>query len=114
MLYTVSRFAPAEKQDAATTFVAWLATKEAQQLVSDKIALPINKEVTESSDPIRKETVLARKFDVPVWYDLPETSKSMNTAQQQQGGLWTGRLTAMQFAEQMQASIVPSGAATKS
>jgi hypothetical protein len=34
-------------------------------------------------------------------------------AQTEQGGLWTGRLTAQQFAEAMQAGIVPAtGAAT--
>ncbi|HET7093388.1 MAG TPA: extracellular solute-binding protein, partial [Thermomicrobiales bacterium] len=111
LLYTVSKTAAADKQDAATKLVAWLATKDAQQLVSDKIALPVNKDVTGSSDPIRQETVAARGRDVVVWYDLPETNKSLDQVSKIQGGLWTGRLDAQQFAEQMQASIVPSGAA---
>ena len=55
----------------------------------------------------------ARGLDVIVWYDLPETNKTTDAASESQGGLWTGRLTAQQFAEEMQASIVPSaGAAT--
>jgi raffinose/stachyose/melibiose transport system substrate-binding protein len=111
LLYSVSRFASPQVQDAATLFVAWLATKEAQQLVSDKIALPVNKEITESSDPIRQETVQARGKDVTVWYDLPETANTFNAAGEAQGGLRTGRLTAEQFAEAMQASITPSGGA---
>jgi xylobiose transport system substrate-binding protein len=111
LLYTVSKTASADKQAAATKLVAWLATKEAQQLVSDKIALPVNKEVTGSSDPIRQETVAARGKDVVVWYDLPETNKTLDQTSKIQGGLWTGRLNAQQFAEQMQSSIVPSGAA---
>jgi raffinose/stachyose/melibiose transport system substrate-binding protein len=110
LLYTVSRFSPPEKQEAATLFVAWLATQEAQQLVSDLIALPVHTGVTESSDPIRAETVAARGRDVIVWYDLPETAKTFDQASQSQGGLWTGRLSAQQFAEEMQASIVPSSA----
>jgi raffinose/stachyose/melibiose transport system substrate-binding protein len=111
LLYTVSRFSTPEAQDAATKFVAWLATKEAQQLVSDLIALPVHKDITESSDPIRQETVAARGLDVIVWYDLPETALTFDAASKAQGGLWTGRLTAEQFASEMQASITPSGAA---
>jgi len=113
LLYTVSRFATPEAQDAATKLVAWLATEEAQQLVSDKIALPVHTGVTGSSDPIREETVAARGLDVIVWYDLPETALTFNAASEAQGGLWTERLTAEQFAAEMQASIVPSaGGAT--
>lgn len=110
LLYTVSRFAAPEVQEAGTKLVAWLATEEAQQLVSDLIALPVNTAVTGSSDPIRAETVAARGKDVTVWYDLPETNKTTDAASTAQGGLWNGRLTAEQFAAEMQASIVPSGA----
>jgi ABC-type glycerol-3-phosphate transport system substrate-binding protein len=113
LLYTVSRFASPEAQEAVTKLVNWLASLEAQQMVSDLIALPVHKEITESSDPIRQETVQARGQDVTVWYDLPETNDTVTVATNEQGGLWTGRLNAQQFAEAMQASIVPStGAAT--
>lgn len=113
LLYTVSRFASPEAQEAAAQLVNWLATVEAQQMVSDLIALPVHVEVTESSDPIRQETVAARGLDVIVWYDLPETNQTTTVATNEQGGLWTGRLTAEQFAEAMQASIVPAaGVAT--
>jgi hypothetical protein len=112
-LYTVSRFASPEAQEAVTQLVNWLATVEAQQMVSDLIALPVHKEITESSDPIRQETVAVRGQDVIVWYDLPETNQTTTVATNEQGGLWTGRLTAEQFAQAMQDSIVPSaGAAT--
>ncbi len=113
LLYTVSRFASPEAQEAATQLVNWLATVEAQQMVSDLIALPVHVDITESSDPIRQETVAARGQDVTVWYDLPETNQTTTVATNEQGGLWTGRLTAEQFAQVMQDSIVPSsGAAT--
>lgn len=109
LLYTVSKFSSPEKQEAATTFINWLATVEAQQLVSDKIALPINKNVTESSDPIRAQTVVAAAGgDVPVWYDLPELGPIVLWMQENFGGLWTGRLTAEQFAEALQGVIVPN------
>lgn len=115
LLYTVSAFSEPEKQEAATTFVNWLATKEAQQLVSDKIAIPVHKEVTESTDPIRAQTAQAAAGgDVPVWYDLPEINGSVTATQDNHGGLWTGRITAQQFAELQQAAVKPSagGAAT--
>ncbi len=115
LLYTVSRYASPEKQEAATAFVNWLASVEAQTLVSDLIALPVHTGISESSDPIRAETVAARGQDVIVWYDLPETAKTLDPAALSHGGLWTGRLTAQQFAEEMQSSIVPSaGDATPS
>src|SRR5215212_4828421 len=99
--------------DTDLGFMAWPGPEEAQQLVSDKIALPVHTGVTASSDPIRQETVAARGQDVIVWYDLSETNKTTDAASESQGGLWTGRLTAQQFAEAMQATIEPStGVAT--
>ncbi|HEY7033050.1 MAG TPA: extracellular solute-binding protein [Thermomicrobiales bacterium] len=110
LLYTASKFASAEKQAAATKFVNWLATTEAQQLVSDKIALPINKNVTESSDPIRAQTLsAAAEGDVPVWYDLPELNPIVIWMQKEWGGIWTGRLDAQAYSAALQGVIVPSG-----
>ena len=108
LLYTVSAFADADKQAAATTFVNWLATTEAQQLVADKIALPINVNVTESSDRIRQETVAARVNDVPVWYSVPETGQTLTIIAAEQGGLWTDRLTPLQLVELIQATVTPN------
>jgi raffinose/stachyose/melibiose transport system substrate-binding protein len=111
LLYTASAFSPPEKQEAAAKFVNWLATEEAQQLVSDTIALPINKNVTESSDPIRAATVAASdEGNVPVWYDLPELNGSVLATQENHGGLWTGRVSAEQYSEIQQAAVKPSGA----
>jgi raffinose/stachyose/melibiose transport system substrate-binding protein len=111
LLYTVSKFSTPEAQAAATKLVNWLATKDAQQMVSDLIALPVHKDITASTDPIRQETVQARGKDVTVWYDLPETNATVTAAQNEQGGLWTGRLNAQQFAEAMQAAINPAAGA---
>lgn len=111
LLYTAYKGAEQAKQDAAATFINWLATAEAQQIVSDTISLPIHKEVTESSDPVRQETVQSRGLDVPVWYDFPETGTTLDAVSANHGGLWTGRLSAAEFAQLIQDSIVPSGAA---
>jgi len=106
LLYGASKFASAEQQDAAAKFVNWLATTEAQQLVADKIALPINKNVTTSTDPIRQATVTAAAGgDVPVWYDLPEFNGIVTWMQTNFGGLWSGSVTADEFAGLVQEQI---------
>lgn len=111
LLYTASSFSPPEKQEAAAQFVNWLATEEAQQLVADSIALPINKNVTESTDRIRAETVAASaEGNVPVWYAVPELNGSVIATQENHGGLWTGRISAEEYSEIQQAAVVPSGA----
>jgi ABC-type glycerol-3-phosphate transport system substrate-binding protein len=111
LLYTASAFTDSEKQEAAATFVNWLASADAQRLVSDNIAIPVHKEVTESSDPIRAQTAVASQgADVPVWYDLPETSGSIGAVQENFGGLWTGRVTPDDWAQLLQDAVVPTGA----
>ena len=110
LLYTVSSFSPPEKQEAAAKFVNWLATQEAQQMVMDTLSLSVNKNVTESSDPIRAETVAAAAgVDVPVWYDVPELNGSVIATQDNHGGLWTGRISAQEFSDIQQAAVKPSG-----
>jgi ABC-type glycerol-3-phosphate transport system substrate-binding protein len=111
LLYTASSFSDEEKQEAAAKFVNWLATKEAQQLVMDKISLPVHKEVTESTEPIRTQTIAASAGgDVPVWYDVPELNGSVIATQDNHGGLWTERLSAQEYSDLQQAAVVPSGA----
>ena len=106
LLYTVSKFASPEKQDAATKFVNWLASKDAQQLVSDKIAIPVNVNVTGSTDKIRAETVSAAAGgDVPVWYDIPELNGMMDAVKEYYGAFWAGDDSPETFAANLQASI---------
>ena len=113
LLYTVSSFSDSEKQDAAAKFVNWLATIEAQQMVMDKISLAVHKDITESVDPIRTETIAAsRGVDVPVWYAVPELNGSVIATQENHGGLWTGRISPQEFSDIQQAAVVLSGAAT--
>jgi ABC-type glycerol-3-phosphate transport system substrate-binding protein len=106
LLYTVSKFASPEKQDAATKFVNWLASKDAQQLVSDKIAIPVNVNVTGSTDKIRAATVAAAAGgDVPVWYDIPELNGMMDAVKEYYGGFWSGNDSPATFAANLQSTI---------
>ena len=105
LLYTVSSSSPEEKQAAASQFVAWLGTAEAQQLVADSIALPISNEITEMTDPIKTETIAVRGLDVPVWYGVPETANSFNAVSEVAGKLWTGEMSAEEFAAYVQDNL---------
>jgi raffinose/stachyose/melibiose transport system substrate-binding protein len=109
LLYTVSKFASADKQAAATKFVNWLASKDAQQLVSDKIAIPVNVNVTGSTDKIRQATVTAAAGgDVPVWYDIPELNGMMTAVQDFYGAFWAGTDSPDKFAANLQSRITPN------
>lgn len=112
LLNTVSIYSSPEKQEAATRWVAWLAGEEAQTMVGDTIALPVNKNVSQLADPIKSRTMSVRDKDVPVWFALPETNATFPLALEISGQLWTGDLTPEAFAEQMQAAIKPSGSGT--
>jgi len=108
LLNTVSIYTSPEKQEAATRWVSWLAGVEAQTMVGDSIALPVNKNVTELADPIKAKTMSVRDKDIPVWFALPETNATFPLPLEISGQLWTGELTPEGFAEQMQAAIKPS------
>jgi raffinose/stachyose/melibiose transport system substrate-binding protein len=106
LLYTVN--AKSSNQAAATTFVAWLGSKECQQLVANTIALPVvNGVVPSAANPIAREMVIASDPGLPVWIDLPELTNVLN-AVTEAGGVFTGSLTPAQFAQKIQASIIPN------
>lgn len=106
LMYTVN--AQSSHKTEAATFVAWLASKTAQQRVANTIALPITKGVIPSKkNAIAREMVQASKPALPVWIDLPELTNTL-TAVGQASGVFTGSLNAKQFAQQIQASITPN------
>ncbi|MBX3071051.1 MAG: extracellular solute-binding protein [Thermomicrobiales bacterium] len=105
LLYAVNNTMSAEKQDAAGQFVAWLATAEAQTIVAESIALPINNQVTELSDPIKAGTLEVRDRDVIVWYDVPETANTLTAVTEVSGQLWTGDITPEEFAQYVQDNL---------
>lgn len=108
LMYTVN--AKSSNQDAAGTFVGWLGSKTAQQRVANTIALPVTKGVVPhgsgGSIAISKEMVLASAPGLPVWIDLPELTNTLN-AVEGASGIFTGSLTAQQFAQKLQASVTP-------
>jgi ABC-type glycerol-3-phosphate transport system substrate-binding protein len=105
ILYSVN--AHSKHIPQATTFVAWLASKGAQQKIGNTLALPIIKGVVPKSSRIDAEMIAAGKPDLPVWLDLPQTTNTL-TAVTGASGIFGGSLTAAQFAAQVQASIKPS------
>ncbi len=111
MIYAVNSTISPEKQDAATKFVSWLGTKEAQSIVAETIALPISSEVTEVADPIVNQTIEARDRDVVVWFDLPELAYSLAAVTEVVGKLWTGEMTAEEFAAYVQENLAASASA---
>ncbi len=105
LLYAVNNTSSEEKQEAAGQFVAWLATAEAQTIVAESIALPINNEVTELSDPIKAGTLEVRDRDVIVWYDVPETANTLTAVTEISGQLWTGDVSPEEFAQYVQDNL---------
>lgn len=106
LLYTVN--SKTKVKDQATTLVAWLSSKEAQQIVADQLARPVAVGVASKTDPVNAAMVKAGKPDLPVWYDLAEVGGVLDTFTKEGGGLWTGRLTPAQLAATLQDAIKPS------
>ena len=59
------------------------------------------------SNRVGREMVLAGAPDIPVWYSQPETGGTFG-AVTSAGGIFTGDLTAAEFAQKVQASIKPN------
>jgi len=105
LIYSVN--AHSSNQDAAGTFVGWLASKTAQQRVANTIALPITKGVLPANNPIAREMVVASSPGLPVWIDLPELTNTLN-AVQKEIGVFSGSVDAKAFATAVQKSITPN------
>jgi raffinose/stachyose/melibiose transport system substrate-binding protein len=106
LIYSVN--AHSSNQDAAGTFVGWLASKKAQQRVANTIALPItNGVLPAANNPIAREMVVASKPGLPVWIDLPELTNTLN-AVQKEIGVFSGSVDAKAFAAAVQKSITPN------
>lgn len=106
LLYTVN--AKSSHKPEATTLVAWLSSKGAQQVVANELARPIAVgAVPSASNRVGREMVLAGAPDIPVWYSQPETGGTFG-AITSAGGIFTGDLDAAGFAQKVQASIKPN------
>jgi raffinose/stachyose/melibiose transport system substrate-binding protein len=108
MAYSVN--AKATDKAAATTFVSWLDTKPAQEIVLANLGLPAIEGLRPTGDTPRDKvlsTILAVD-DTPSWLDYPATGSTMTAAMQDGGGVFTGKLSAEQFAAVVQKSITPN------
>lgn len=106
LLYTVN--SKSSHKPEATTLVAWLSSKGAQQVVANELARPIAVgAVPSASNRVGREMVLAGAPDIPVWYSQPETGGTFG-AITSAGGIFTGDLDAAGFAQKVQASIKPN------
>jgi raffinose/stachyose/melibiose transport system substrate-binding protein len=106
MGYTVNK--KASHRAAATTFVSWLTSAPAQQVVLDNLGLPARKGLkpTGSSDRARILKAILAVPDLPSWLDYDETAGTLAKALGLGNGMFTG--SAREFAAALQSAVVPS------
>jgi raffinose/stachyose/melibiose transport system substrate-binding protein len=105
MAYVVNK--EAANLEAATTFTTWLTSRAAQKIVLEQLGLPSVKGLKPTGSSPRDEvlrTILGVSSS-PSWLDYPATGETMVTAQKAGSGIFTGDLTAAQFAAVVQNSI---------
>ncbi|MFY0597817.1 MAG: extracellular solute-binding protein [Cognatishimia sp.] len=98
-----------EHSDEALTFLQWMMSETAQQMVVDTITMTTNKNVVPAENRILTEFVeAARSKDMRVFYELPETGNVWAVAQQNTAALFLGEMTPEDFAAALQDAVVPS------
>ncbi|WP_171208564.1 MULTISPECIES: ABC transporter substrate-binding protein [unclassified Ruegeria] len=96
----------AEDKDAAYTFLNWMLSEEAQQMVVDTITMTTHKDVTPSENRILDEFTSAAKVnDVRVFYELPETGNVWSVVQQNVAALFLGEMSPEDFAQAAQDAV---------
>jgi raffinose/stachyose/melibiose transport system substrate-binding protein len=105
MAYVVNR--KAANRAAAMTFTTWLTSETAQRTVLAQLGLPSIKGLAPTGSDARDEvlrSVLAVS-DSPSWLDFPATGTLLTDLAKSGGGIFTGKLSAAQFAALAQRSI---------
>lgn len=102
LIYTVNSQSkhPAE----AATFLGWLASKEAQQIVADNLAQPVAKGVF-PSNPVKKAMIDVGETTVPVWRDTPQFRDGVGVMVKDGMGIFSGRIPPEGLAEALQKSM---------
>jgi ABC-type glycerol-3-phosphate transport system substrate-binding protein len=92
---------------AATTFAAWWASDEAQKAILANIGLPSRKGIkpTGNTDRDRVLKSILAVPDTPSWLDYQETGDSLTKALTIGNGIFTGAMSAKDFAAAMQSDI---------
>ena len=94
----------------AVTFLQWMMSKEAAQMVVDKITLTTTEGVVPSDNRVMKEMIEAsRSRDVRVFYELPETGGVFAAIQQNAAALFLKEMSPEDFAAKLQEAVKPSG-----
>lgn len=95
--------------DAAVTFLQWMMSTEAAQMVVDTITLPTTKGVVPSDNRVMAEMLKAgTSNDVRVFYELPETGGVVTAIQQNAQALFLGEMSPEDFSAALQATVKPS------
>ena len=95
--------------DAAVTFMQWMMSKQAAQMVVDTITLPTTKDVVPSDNRVMAEMLKAgQSNDVRVFYELPEIGGVFSVIQQNAQALFLGEMSPEDFSAALQAAVKPS------
>jgi ABC-type glycerol-3-phosphate transport system substrate-binding protein len=67
----------------AIDLLAWLVQPEAQQIVANRLALPVNPGINSETEALSAEVNSVRQgvSDLPVWYAIPATASTFSVAQ---------------------------------
>jgi len=97
-------------QAAATTWTTWWSSAEAQKAILQNIGLPSRKGIkpTGNDDRSRVLKSILAVPDTPSWLDYQETGNSLTKALSVGNGIFTGKMSARDFASQLQGDFQPS------
>jgi len=105
--YTV--WADSPHADEAAEFIAWLSSEEAQQVVADKLSIPIREGISPSGDTevarIAREMIQAGQPNLPLLLDTPQGGDTLG-AVAANSGIFTGAVSAEQLAAAVQAAMI--------
>lgn len=105
--YTV--WAESPNADEAAEFIAWLSSEDAQQVVADKLSIPIREGITPSGDTdvarIAREMIAAGQPNLPLLLDTPQGGNTLG-AVAANSGIFTGEISAEQLAAAVQAAMI--------
>ena len=107
MAYVVNK--STARKDLATTFVSWLASAEAQQLILDELGLPARRGIAPKGTDTRSQLMSAilQVPEAPSWLDFPDTGDILTAVQKNGAGIFTGKLSPAQFAKVAQDAVKP-------
>jgi raffinose/stachyose/melibiose transport system substrate-binding protein len=107
--YAVNSQVSKARQQAAATFVGWLGSAQAQQIVANTIGQPtrigIHATTKGEAGRIEREFVAAGKPALPVWIDLPQATNLLGVMAKNGGGVFTGQMSAQAFAQLSQSGL---------